>query len=157
MERIALTFLLLVLPAAAMAGPRTHGWQLDLPVSLTSGSYFRHGADGTSRRDAVWAAAGVELSTRRGPWKGALFADRWFSDDAAFDGAVNAGFSVTRDAGRADWLAIVMNHRPQSGGDNWAWAGRVRYRVADRHKFGFEILGELDQPDRSRLESRDRG
>lgn len=151
MKHVALTLLFLGLPAAATAGPSAPDWQLEFPVSVTSGTYHRATAAGSTRLDAIWASAGVELAARRGPWQAALFADRWFSRERPIDGTIISGAKVSLDAGRADWLAVVMNNRPRNGADTWNWAGRMRYRVAPRHKFGVEMFGDPGRPDRTRL------
>ena len=151
MERLALIIFVLALPAAAAAGPPSSTWQLDFPVTVTAGSYQRTTASGSTRLDTVWVSAGLELSARRGPWKTAVFADRWVSNNPAMDGTINTGASLRFDTRRSDWLTVIMNFRSSSGGDSWALGERFRYHVLPRHKFGLELLGEPNRPEHTRL------
>lgn len=138
-------------PAAVEAGPPKDGWRLDLPVTVTSGTYLQRSTSGSARLDALWGSAGIELSVRRGRWKTALFAEGWFSAEEAMHGVRNTGVSVNFDADRVDWLVVAMHSEPRSGPGAWPWMARARYALVPRHKFGAEFLGDLERPGRGRL------
>jgi len=135
---------LLLLWLATMA--TTAQADVTFPLYLTAGSYYQSDGETTDTFQAVAASAEILLSSPVSPWSAGLFVGRLYSQDSQQDGAVVAGGLVEHQISVWDTTVSLVNYNPPGDSGQWKYFGRVRYRLADDHKLGVEVIGSLRDP-----------
>ena len=121
-------------------------WQVTLPLYLTAGSYYQSNGETTNTFQAVAASAEILVSSPVSPWSSGLFVGRVYSPDSERNGAVFAGGLVKHQISEWDTTVSLINYDPPGDTGQWKYFGRVRYRFADDHKLGVEVMGSLRDP-----------
>ncbi len=134
-------FWLAALTASAPAAALDDGWRVSVPLYLTAGSYFQSDGVSTDSYQGVVAAAEVVFSSPLRAYSAGFFAAHFFSADRSHDGTALAGGLFEHGIRNWDSSLYVVNYDAPDASPLWKFAGRVRYRVAARHKLGVEIVG----------------
>ena len=138
----ALLFLTLA-DSVARAATAEDGWRLSIPAYLSAGAYHLTRSNGSHSFSSVNASAEILMSSAEQAYSAALFVDYHYSPDEQYNAILNAGGYAKYQGIRWDTTAALFNHDGPASSDVWAYAGRVRYRFAENHKFGVEILAAL--------------
>ena len=116
------------------------------PLYLSAGTYYQSDGETANTFQAVAASAEILLSSPVSPWSTGLFVGRVYSQDSEQDGAVFAGGLVEHQISVWDTTVSLINYDPPGDTGQWKYFGRVRYRFADSHKLGVEVIGSLRDP-----------
>ncbi len=135
--------LLSLADSQARADAPDDGWQLSIPLYLSAGAYIISSNSGSDSFNSLNGSAELLLSSPRQPVSAALFVDYHYSPDEQYNGIFNTGGYAKYQGIRWDITAALFNHDGPASSDLWAYAGRVRYRFAENHKVGIEILAAL--------------
>ena len=138
----ALLFLSLA-DSVARADTADSAWQISVPAYLSAGAYHLTHGNGSHSFSSVNATAEILVSSPLRPVSAALFVDYNHSPDEQYNGILSIGAYADYEANRWDITGALFNHDGPKYPDEWAYAGRFRYRVAGNHKIGVEILGAL--------------
>ena len=129
--------------SVARAATADDGWQLSMPLYISAGAYYLSGLGHSDSFSSVSAFGELLVSSPASPFSAALFVDYHYSPNEQYNGISNVGGYAKFQGSRWDTTAALFNHDAPSSADIWAYAGRIRYRFAKRHKVGFEFLGTL--------------
>ena len=140
---LAALLVLTLVDSVARAATTDDSWQLSIPAYLSAGAYHLTRSNGSHSFSSVNTAAEILISSPEHPFSAALFVDYHYSPDEQFNGILNSGGYAKYQGLRWDTTAALFNHDGTASSYVWAYAGRVRYRFAENHKFGVEILGAL--------------
>lgn len=146
---LLITALLLMTPLQAAEPPsgREGAWQLTFPVYLSASAWYVDTRGSRSSFQTLSATAELVYSAEGRPWSVGLFADRLFSRNERYDGAVNAGGQFEYLTPDWDTSVYVFRHFAVDVPSVAAFASRVRYRFTRRQKIGLEVLGTFDEPE----------
>lgn len=142
---------LAILFSDARADSPANGWQLSFPFSLTAGAFYYNSGKGSGSHASVAATVEFQLSSLARPYSSAVFIDYRKSANRRFDDVVNVGGYFQYQHDNWDTTAYLFTHDTPFESHQWVYGGRVRYRLAERHKVGIEILGLVDDPGSSSL------
>lgn len=129
--------------SVARAATADDGWRLSVPLYISAGAYYLSGPGHSDAFSSANASGELVVSSPTSPYSAALFVDYHFSPDKRYNGAFSVGGYAQFQGSRWDTTAALFNHDAPDSADVWAYAGRIRYRFARRHKVGFEFLGAL--------------
>jgi hypothetical protein len=126
-------------------------WQVSFPVYLAAGAYYQSNAEASSTFQAVAGSAELLLSSQERPYSFGLFAVQVYSPDGRQSGAFIAGGLFEHQLHNWDTTANLFKYDARGANGVWRYFGRVRYRFADKHKLGIEVVGSLRDPVASNL------
>jgi len=126
-------------------------WQVSFPIYVAAGAYYQSNAEASSTFQAVAGSAELLFSSRKRPYSIGLFAVQVFSPDGRQSGAFIAGGLIKHQLRNWDTTANLLKYDSRSAKGVWKYFGRVRYRFADKHKLGIEVVGSLRDPIASNL------
>jgi hypothetical protein len=119
-------------------------WKTETRFYLSGMSYYWAKDDASAFYDTLAATGELRFKSDSRPWYASLFADYRYSTDRDYSDNLNIGAYIKY--GQYRWDATVftfVNKSPQSD-DTWLYAGRLRYRVAEDHKFGIEAFSSFE-------------
>lgn len=118
-------------------------WKTETRFYLSGMSFYWETDDDSTNYETVAATGELRFKLPARPWYASLFADYRFSTDGRHTDHVNLGglFKYGWDKWDLTTYAFV-NQSPRTD-KTWLYAGRVRYRVAEDHKFGLEAYGSF--------------
>ena len=140
-----------VLIVEASAESADSDWQLTIPLSLQGGAYFRQIGDASVIFEALAANLELLLSSPIRPYSVALFSYQRISPDSRYSGAVSFGGLFRYRADNWDSSTYLFKNKSREAPGRWILGERIRYRIADRHKLGIEVIGTFKDPDASTL------
>ncbi len=133
--------------AASADGPpasRVDRWQISVPLYLTGGVYYQSIGDADVTIESVTATVEFLLSSEAHPYSAAFFVDYMNSPDSRYSGSMNAGAAFELWSHRWDLTAAAMIGKSPGAPHQWGYAGRLRYRFAQLHRVGIEVVGSFD-------------
>ena len=144
--RVAFFAVLLIvgLSGASRAKAASSNWQVSLPVTITGGAYYTNNGEQGTVSDAVYTSAELRFSPRLRNYSLGLFYNYAGSSDEHIDGAQTLGVVHRMRIDSWDTATYVFGHKPTRARRRWAFASRVRYRVAEHHKVGIEAMGTFE-------------
>lgn len=77
------------------------------------------------------------------PFIVSLFAEYRISGSARFNNSYAGGGYFRYDIQDWDSTAYIFSHKTPGYSHRWKYAGRIRYRFADRHKAGIEFVAPI--------------
>ena len=154
-RNIGLRAALLVLIVLADTSPDVHAepvhWSAESYLeTATNTVYFSDGYSSTTLH-SVSFAAGLDVTSKRSPWAGGLFADYHVSANDEVDGMVNAGAYLKYRFGRWDTTSFVAHSIPPGTSGAWLYGTGLRYRLADGHKLGVHTASAAGAPESATL------
>jgi len=120
-------------------------WKFELPVLLTAGTYTQDTPRSTYSHNALSAFVEFRLRSTHHPLSIGLFVDRRISPDNRIPDMLKTGTILRHQRNNWDTLVAIFRSRPFGRPSSWGYAGRVRYRFGDGHKFGIESFGKHKQ------------
>ena len=126
-------------------------WQINFPLYLTAGSHYFTSGSTSGSLSTVSASVEAILTSHAHPYSVGFFADYSYSADGRSAAAVSAGGLVEYEINDWDTNAYLFASKSPGTPQLWLYAGRVRYRLAENHKFGIEVAGKLLDPQASKL------
>ncbi len=145
-------FLLLILDAGVVhAETLDEPWTISVPVYLAAGSHYYNNSNETGTVNSLSIYAEAVLSHKVRPYSVGLFVDYSHASEGSQDGMVNAGALVEYEATSWDWNAYLFVSKTPDEPGLLLSAERVRYKFADNHKIGVEVVGPLRDPSTSAL------
>jgi hypothetical protein len=140
-----------VLIVEAAAESADSDWQLSIPLYLNGGAYFQQKGDASVTHEALAANLELLLSSPMRPYSVGLFFNSRISPDSRYNGVVNLGGFLEYRADRWDTSTYLFRNQSRGAPGLWVFGERVRFRVADRHKLGIEVIGTFKDPGASTL------
>ena len=137
------------LSGSAEAAESASGWRFEKDLYLTAISNYVDSGGRSATFDTY--AATAELSVMHGgrPWYGGLFVDFRDSPSRYVDDNFNVGGFFRYNFTRWDSTAWLFSNQAPGGRNTWMYAARLRYRFADTHKLGAEMLAPVSNADRA--------
>jgi hypothetical protein len=126
-------------------------WQINVPLYLTASSHYYTSGNASGAFNFVSASVEAILSSPARPFAAGLFVDYSYSTDSRHDGSVNAGALFEYEKNNWDTNTFVFTSKSPGAASLWLYAGRVRYKVAENHKFGIGLVGTFREPKASTL------
>ena len=142
---------LALLSGDARADSPDSGWQLSFPISLTAGAFYYNSGKEPVSYASVATTIEFKFSSLARPYSSAVFIDYRKSANRRFDDVVNVGGYFQYQHDNWDTTAYLFTHDTPLESHQWVYGGRIRYRLAERHKVGIENLGLVDDPGSSSL------
>ena len=122
------------------------GWRAETELYLTAmTNYQKNGGSSASIDNLSTTAELLFLSDAR-PWYVSLFANYKFSTDSRYLDNFNLGALFKYEWNKWDATTYMFVNQSSETPDTWLYAGRVRYRVAENHKFGVEAMAPFKDP-----------
>ncbi len=121
-------------------------WRAETELYLTGmANYQKNGGSSASIDNLSTTAELIFLSDAR-PWYVSLFANYKFSTDSRYLDNFSLGALLKYEWNKWDATTYVFVNQSSETPDTWLYAGRVRYRVAEDHKFGVEAMAPFKDP-----------
>ena len=127
--------------SSSFAQGQLNNWHTESRLYLTGMTSYIENRTGSVSYESFIASGELRwiLPARR--WYTSLFAEYRVSADDRFDDISNLGAYWKYNLDRWDVTSyLFVNVTPQSS-QTWYYAGRLRYRLAENHKFGVEAAG----------------
>jgi len=148
MRRVALAF---ACAALLLAGADGRLRAQDFPgefavtprVFLAGVSQWQPGGDHGTDFRSFGAFAELRMGPRGAPWFGSLFVDHELPGAGAVSRSTGVGAYLRRTAGRFELTTLAMHRSFDERPPAWLYGGRVRYRLAERHRLGLELKGSF--------------
>ena len=129
-------------PGAARAA---EGYRLEPDLYLTAVTNYLQVGGKSVAYDTFAATAELSLLVEGKPYFGGLFVDFRDSTGRHVDDNLNVGAYFRYNFARWDSTAWLFSNQAPGGRNTWMYAARLRYRFADSHKVGTEVLAPLEQ------------
>jgi len=141
----------LIFAADGNADSLDTGWRTETGLYLTGTSHYLRQNDAAINFDTMAATAEFRFVSDVRPYYAGLFVDYGYSADSRFDGRLNLGGYFKYQLNRWDATAYMFVNKSPAHPDTWLYAGRLRYRVSDRHKLGIRTMATFRDPDEPEL------
>lgn len=134
-----------VATSAALAQPGEVGWRIDSELYLTGMGSYRQTPTGSTFFNTVAATAKLNFSSLARPYYGGFFTDYRTSGSASVGNSFNIGGFFRYDISSWDVTTWLFASKPDSSAESWIYAGRLRYRLAEKYKVGIEVTSSFLQ------------
>ena len=131
-------------PHAGFAAEGGPAWAPRAQIYLTGITQVRKAHGSSDRQQSVLAAAELKFRSETRNWTTSIFAEYRYITDDQEDGVVNLGGSVKHQFGNWDTAVYLFAEKRSGPAESWVYAGRVRYRLSNRHKVGVQSAGAFN-------------
>jgi len=132
---------------SAEASESAGGWRLEKDFYLAAITNYVDAGGRSAAYDTFAATAELSVVHAGRPFYGGLFVDFRDSSSRHLDDNLNVGAYFRYNFARWDSTAWLFSNQAPGGRNTWLYAARLRYRFADSHKLGAEMLAPVSNAD----------
>ena len=121
-------------------------WRAETEFYVAGMSNYVKNDGSTVTYETVATTAELKFSSKARPYSAGLFADYRFSTNNRFSDNMSLGGYLEYSLRHWDATSYLFVNKSPGTEDTWFFAGRLRYRVAQKHKLGVMASGSFRYP-----------
>jgi hypothetical protein len=119
-------------------------WQVSVPLYVAASAFYQKKGEAIVAYNSLTASVEVELTSQARPYSAGLFLDYVMSPDSRYDETVSVGGWLEYRFYKWDTTTyFAYDMAPGAPGER-LYAGRIRYKLAQRHKLGIEAFASFE-------------